>query len=316
MTESANEGRVDIRLSARPRLALRIKHLWYPLSFMLTVPASEAELFIFKTFFPGYSSRFQSKPPTSSFAAWTTKKRKHRKTKTIEDIAEDGEGSHLRPSKKAKIDEGLEATNQTPEDDSMDQTPSQEKSTAKPSITASIKVPFGDLANSHDVLPISVISSSQIEKKVNSVLNHLKTFPAIPPVKLAVVMVYSKAKSASKLITIIEIAKREIGSNGGKWFQYNVIDQVKEPRENTTEKQIRKPADTQGDEGKSSIDADPIEEPESDNGEQSFETMKTPFERAIEGKLKIRAVPIMTIYLSRVRIESLKSQYGEQTNGR
>ncbi|TVY33503.1 hypothetical protein LOCC1_G006649, partial [Lachnellula occidentalis] len=48
--------------------------------------------------------------------------------------------------------------------------------------------------------------------------------------------------------------------------------------------------------------------------EESFETMKTPFERAIEGKSKVRAVPGMTTYLSRVRIERLGKKYGEQTN--
>jgi len=48
--------------------------------------------------------------------------------------------------------------------------------------------------------------------------------------------------------------------------------------------------------------------------EGTFETMKTPLERAIEERPKVRALPIMTIYLSRVRIERLKVAYGEQTN--
>lgn len=42
----------------------------------------------------------------------------------------------------------------------------------------------------------------------------------------------------------------------------------------------------------------------------AFETMKTPLERAVEGKPKIRAVPVMTIYLSRVRVDALKSAFG------
>jgi len=42
--------------------------------------------------------------------------------------------------------------------------------------------------------------------------------------------------------------------------------------------------------------------------------MKTPFERSIEGRPKIRAIPVIVIYLSRVRIEALKKIHGEQTN--
>lgn len=49
-----------------------------------------------------------------------------------------------------------------------------------------------------------------------------------------------------------------------------------------------------------------------EEAEQAFETMKTPFERALdaEGKPKIRGLATLTLYLSRVRIESLKKIYG------
>jgi hypothetical protein len=38
--------------------------------------------------------------------------------------------------------------------------------------------------------------------------------------------------------------------------------------------------------------------------------MKTPFERAIEGRPKIRSVPVMTLYLSSVRVDSLRKLHG------
>ncbi|KAG4430816.1 hypothetical protein IFR05_013693, partial [Cadophora sp. M221] len=52
--------------------------------------------------------------------------------------------------------------------------------------------------------------------------------------------------------------------------------------------------------------------------EEAFEVMKTPFERALEseGKSKVRAMPVMSMYLSRVRIEGLRKAYGEQTNAK
>ncbi|TVY68877.1 hypothetical protein LSUE1_G005532 [Lachnellula suecica] len=168
--------------------------------------------------------------------------------------------------------------------------------------------PCGNLASTHDVQFMNIISSSQIEKKVTAALNHLSTYPAVPPAKPSVVMLHSKGKVASKLITVIEVAKREIAAGGGKWFQYNVIEAVLE--EKKEEKVVGK--DSKAGEGEG-MDVERDEEVEEE--EEGFETMKTPFERAIEGKPKVRAVPTMTTYLSRVRIDGLRKKYGEQTNG-
>lgn len=46
--------------------------------------------------------------------------------------------------------------------------------------------------------------------------------------------------------------------------------------------------------------------------EEGFEVMKTPFERVLEeeDRPKVRCMPTLTLYLSRVRIESLKKLYG------
>lgn len=110
-------------------------------------------------------------------------------------------------------------------------------------------------------------------------------------------MLHSKAKLASKLITVVEIAKREIAAGGGKWFQYNVVDTIMEKKEKKVSGERKD--DGEGEDGEG-------EEEE----EEGFETMKTPFERAIEGKAKLRAVPTMTTYLSRVRIEGLRKAYG------
>lgn len=44
--------------------------------------------------------------------------------------------------------------------------------------------------------------------------------------------------------------------------------------------------------------------------EEGFEKMKSRIERAVEGTEKVRSVPLMTVYLSRVRIEALREAYG------
>lgn len=156
------------------------------------------------------------------------------------------------------------------------------------------------LATTHEVTTFNISSVTKIQKRVIPILELLSIYPAIPPKKPAVVVLQSKAKVASKMVTIAEIVKREIAGKGGKWFQYNCVENIltEKKKDGQKEKDERR--------GKG--------EEEEDSGEDSdsavFEIMKTPFERAIEGKPKVQGVPVMTLYLSRVRIEGLKKSYG------
>lgn len=119
--------------------------------------------------------------------------------------------------------------------------------------------------------------------------------------KPALVVLTAKSPVGTKLITIVEIAKREIGAQAGKWFQYCAVGeslQVQAPIEARNGKSKGKGGNREGnDEG-------------SEEEEEAFEEMKTPFERAIEGKEKVRTVPLLTIYLARVRVEGLRRIYG------
>ncbi|KFY48593.1 hypothetical protein V496_10252, partial [Pseudogymnoascus sp. VKM F-4515 (FW-2607)] len=63
-------------------------------------------------------------------------------------------------------------------------------------------------------------------------------------------------------------------------------------------------------------DGDEGEEVGEEEEEEGFEKMKSRIERAVEGTEKVRSVPLMTVYLSRVRIEALREAYGEQTNSK
>jgi hypothetical protein len=116
-----------------------------------------------------------------------------------------------------------------------------------------------------------------------------------------VVLLYAKAKAAAKMVSIAEIVKREIGAleGGGKWFQYNSVEGFVEEKKDEDVKE-------KGKDGKGEKEDVEMGDGESEEG---FEVMKTPFERAIEGTKKVRVVPVMSIYLSRVRIESLRREY-------
>ncbi|KAI1850231.1 hypothetical protein JX266_004089 [Neoarthrinium moseri] len=171
----------------------------------------------------------------------------------------------------------------------------------------------------YDVQIHSVISSSKIQKKVTSVLRHLtpraKAADDAPPTatgKPRVSVLRAKAADAGKLISIAEIAKREIAQledGQGTWFQYiGLGGEVKEtPKENKRDKTIVQDT-VLGGKGTN-------EEEESDeDDEDDFEYMKTPFERAIEGRPQKQRVAIMSLFLARVPVEELKIRYGGQTN--
>ncbi|CAD6441333.1 9856a7c1-f7cf-4c93-8211-29b393709eb0 [Sclerotinia trifoliorum] len=167
-----------------------------------------------------------------------------------------------------------------------------------------------DLTRTHQTTQMSILSSSQIQKKASHVLSILSTFSFSDPTP-HVVLLSAKAPVACKLISIAEIVKRELAKSGAKWFQYNVVGELSTtiPRSYT---EIGKDENENEKEGEEEGDV----EMKDDGEEEAFEVMKTPFERALEAeeRPKIRGVATLSLYLSRVRIESLKKIYGEQTN--
>lgn len=150
-------------------------------------------------------------------------------------------------------------------------------------------------------MSMRIISSSHIQQKVSRVLELLSVKQKEKgKERPSVVMLHAKAACACKMISIAEIAKREVGKEGGKWFEYCVVGGVVVERKEGV--------------GKSSSERDGREDGDGDGGTEeestAFETMRTPFERANEGRAKMRAVPVMSIYLSRVRIDALRKAYG------
>ncbi|KAF3058070.1 hypothetical protein GL218_05778 [Daldinia childiae] len=117
--------------------------------------------------------------------------------------------------------------------------------------------------------------------------------------KTSVIVLRAKASDTGKLVSVAEIAKRELEKRADDariWFQYIALgEELKEiPR---------------GD-GNTIIEETKL----GDTGDDDFETLKTPFERAIEGQPRWRGIPVMSLFLSPVSIEELKRRYGEQTN--
>ncbi|KAL7623040.1 hypothetical protein AAE478_006719 [Parahypoxylon ruwenzoriense] len=166
------------------------------------------------------------------------------------------------------------------------------------------------IESKHEVQIHSVISSSKMRKKVTSILQYLApqnnnnddvdSSTAASETRISILR--AKTSDIGKLISIAEIAKRELekeGNGRGRWFQYIALGEELE-KISREEGNIIIEETKLGDAG---IDRD-----EKDD----FEVMKTPFERAFEGRPRLRGVPIMSLFLSRVSIEELKKRYGEQ----
>ena len=215
------------------------------------------------------------------------------------------------------------------------------------------------LEDRYDVQLLSVASASKIQNRVIHILQHIGSgsgdctrradagAEATPPStttttagakgKPKVSILRAKASDAGKLVTIAEIAKRELEKPGGegaaagegpRWFQYTALgEEINHiPRGGAKGKGGKKDdgqaAKLRRNRGGAAAAADDEGEAEGGDGadnddgdsDEDFETMKTPMERAIEGRPRLRGTPVMSIFLSRVSVEQLKKQYGEQTN--
>ncbi|CAD6505154.1 BgTH12-00649 [Blumeria graminis f. sp. triticale] len=161
--------------------------------------------------------------------------------------------------------------------------------------------PLGPLSldKNYELHNFSVLSSSKICTRVTQILAILSSPLAAQGSKNKVVLLHAKPNAAGKLISIVEILKREIsGSTSDQWFQYNELD--KALTEDTTSRPKKSIPDVEKDTTNNSENKEGIH----------FEVMKTPYERSIESIPKIRTDLTLRIYLSRVRIESLKKICG------
>ena len=189
------------------------------------------------------------------------------------------------------------------------------------------------LEDKYEFSTISILSSSKVESRVRNLLQRVGKFTFTETKsKPGVAILNSKAPVASKLISIIEIAKTDIQQQGGKWWQYSKL------QSKLSELAVNKQASSKG--GKTLTDWEKEQQPpigasgaqegtadheevsqaalsrnEEDDG--AFEAMDTAPPVGFNGISlpvreggKVRAVPFMTIYFARVPVPGLKELYG------
>ena len=183
---------------------------------------------------------------------------------------------------------------------------------------------------------MSIMNSSKIQQKVRTLLQHLSQFSfADLKAKPGVVALHARSEAANKLITVVEIVKREVEKEDGKWWQYSRISgEIRELKEEVHEERkggisldegagkdngstasngqgTGDRAEVVVDKTNTEMEVDGKEEDEEDafepvpdkNGQARFENGK-------KRKRKIREMPVMTIYMSRVPLPEFRTVFG------
>lgn len=194
------------------------------------------------------------------------------------------------------------------------------------------------LSSKYDFTMMSILSSAKINDKVEKLLLRIEKFSySDPKSKPGVVVLHAKSEVASKMISIVQIARQQIERDHGKWWQYSKLHGVLVPLKAKAVKRKgngrtllewekeRVDGELQGREevgGETRLASKEAQhDHEAVNGdedmEEEFESMPTPKE-ANQGAqqsrnssgTKIRATPVMTIYFARVPVPGLKELYG------
>ncbi|KKY33643.1 hypothetical protein UCDDA912_g06353 [Diaporthe ampelina] len=171
-----------------------------------------------------------------------------------------------------------------------------------------------ELKGKYSIATTSVIGSSKINKKVTQVLSHLGHVDLFSQTSVpGVMMVHARAHDANKMVTIMEIAKRQMNQAGQPWYQYNRVYEVADGRGARCN-----PTGRGADQTFVENTVLGGEDASEDDEEDAFEPVETAFELAIREKpAEETKATYMSIFLSRVPMPELQSKayITLQTNG-
>lgn len=148
-----------------------------------------------------------------------------------------------------------------------------------------------ELSTKHNVLALSIISSTQIRKRVSSATSHLldKTSDS------RAVLLHARPADVCKMITVAEQCKRTLGEQGKTWYQYNELFDL--PAEAKKRKAASKKADLEE-----------VNDDEPDSDDNAFETMQSRFEQAVLPPPRAQAYKSLRIFISSQPISDLKTR--------
>ncbi|KAH7149519.1 hypothetical protein B0J13DRAFT_551664 [Dactylonectria estremocensis] len=172
--------------------------------------------------------------------------------------------------------------------DSLKRARNNDEQPTNPSLIGPHEPIAAELALKYDVLAASVISSTQIRKRVTYVSKHLLAETKQPRVAL----LYARTAEVCKLITVVEQCKRVLVEEGSAWYQYNqLFELLEKPKRRDVVEETKLG-----------------QELEEDDDSDDFEVMHSRFEDAVLPTPSTRAVKSMRVFLSVAPVPELKSK--------
>lgn len=178
-----------------------------------------------------------------------------------------------------------------------------------------------ELRGRYEIATASVISSSKIGKKVTAVLAHLGRVDLFSPdSRPGVMMLHARAGDASKMVTVMELAKRRMGEAGVAWYQYNRVYEVAGPRGGAAGSGSRGKVGGGGNQmviedtvmgggANGPEDEEEDDDDEDEDEDEAFEPVETPLELATRDKPAVESKSTyMSMFLSRVPIPELQAK--------
>lgn len=258
-------------------------------------------------------------------------------SKRLRAIGDDGSASRLSKRSKANGNNGPSYPSHDPvgvlsEQDSARTVPGQDLNSTDNGNPQAIPAEVQHLRNKFDLTTMSVLSSAKIEQKVRNLLDRVSRFCfADVKAKPGLVVLHAKAKTACKMVSIVQIAKQEIEKDKGRWYQYSKLhgeiteSKIKETKLKGGGKTLAEWSKQKSGTGTVTKAGEEtfvgVVEGQKDNvivGDQdeemedAFETMALPNGglNSTEERMKIRTISVMTIYFARVPVPGLKELYG------
>ena len=188
------------------------------------------------------------------------------------------------------------------------------------------------LTTKYEFTSMHIISSSKMQQKIGLVLERISR-SALPDMtsKPGVVILYADAAIANKMISVVEIVKKEVERLDGSWYQYTKLESRMAKSKPKTKLQAKgrqasshkakqlerlqvedEDVDTAANEATKAPESEEIMNIDSGSEhEDAFETMTTSQhgDHNVE-HVTIRRIPVMIIYIARVPISGLKDVYG------
>lgn len=174
---------------------------------------------------------------------------------------------------------------------------------------------LSELKGKYEVKVVTIISSTSINKRVDTILQHLGRFhPWDLSVLPGVVLLFAESSCVNKLISIIEIVHRRIHEADQKWYQYNRLSEQqieilfttsKSGAAGTTVVEDTMMVGRGGEGGGVGAGA-----PSGDDDEEQddFEVMQTKFWTATETASRIKRTAYLSTFLSRVPVPELAAK--------